>query len=299
MHHVLADPDLLQILLAGVVVVRVHDHSRVRQPALPVKSEQLPQVFIMVVRVAPAEVVHIPPQDRMRQRIPGRMHLPRAEDELLRALGRGDRVHHHADIPGARVLHSDRNTQSARHQPVLLILHAPRADRHIAQQVREVAVVGGIKHLVRAAESGLPQDPRMHLPDGDDARQQVLFPVHVRLVQHSLVADAPGPRLVGIDPRDNHQPFLHLPGQLRQAVHVVQDRVLPVRRARADDQQEAVVLPCQDLPDLPVAVRLPLLQFGRYRIVSHQLLRLRHPPDKLHLHVLSISSFRIKRLISI
>ena len=266
-------------------MVGVHDHGGVLKPALLVKLQQLPQVFIVVVGMGAPEVVHEAPQYGMGQGIAGGMDLPASIDEFLGALGGGDGVHHYSDVSGAGVLHARRHAQAAGYQAMLLVLHRPRAHSHVAQEIRQIAVIGRVQHLVRAAEARLPEDAGMQLADGDDARQQVLALFRVGLVQHALVAHALGAGLVGVHPGYDHQTVPDLLFHLRKPVHVVQHGVLPVSGAGPDDQQQPVVPARQDVRDLPIPRRLPAPHFLPDGIVPQQFLGKRHLPHKFHLHM--------------
>ena len=123
------------------------------------------------------------------------------------------------------------------------------------------------------------------MPDGDDARQQVLALVRVGLVQHALVAHALGAGLVGVHPGYDHQTVPDLLFHLRKPVHVVQHGVLPVSGAGPDDQQQPVVPARQDVRDLPIPRRLPAPHFLPDGIVPQQFLGKRHLPHKFHLHM--------------
>ena len=82
----------------------------------------------------------------------------------------------------------------------------------------------------------------MQLADSDDAGQHILFLFGIRLVQHAFVPYTLGAGLVGIDPGNDQEFFLYLLIQFRQAVHVFQHGVFPVRGAGPDDQQQAGIL---------------------------------------------------------
>ena len=235
-HDVLADADLLQVFLAGVVVVGVHNDGGVVQAGLPIELQQVPEVLIMIIGMGAAEAVHIAPEDGVGEGIASGADFPVPVDEFLGALGRGDGVHHHGDITGGGVLHAHGDIQAAGHQAVLLVFHGAGADSHIAQQVRKIAVVCGIEHLFRTGEAGFPDDPHMELADGDDAGQEILLLFRIRLVEHALVAHALGAGLVGIDPGNDEKLFADLTVHFRQAGHVFQHRVFPVGGTGADDQ---------------------------------------------------------------
>ena len=135
---------------------------------------------------------------------------------------------------------------------MLLVLDRACAHGNIAQQVNEVLVVRRIEHLVGGKEAGLLDYAQVHVADGLNAFEQVVGGLGVGVVQQALVAGALGARLVGVDARNDDELVLDLFGDLGQAVHVLEDRVLAVGRARADDEHLARVLPGKDLGDLGV-----------------------------------------------
>ena len=81
----------------------------------------------------------------------------------------------------------------------------------------------------------------MELPDGNQAFQHIRGGVGVRLVEQTLVARAGGPGLVGVDTRDDEQLVFHLFLDGDQAGDIIQNAVLPVGRAGADDQGQTAV----------------------------------------------------------
>lgn len=58
--------------------------------------------------------------------------------------------------------------------------------------------------------------------------------------------------LIGVDARNDDELVLDLLGGLGQSVHVLEDRILAVGRARADDEHLACVLAGKDFGDLGV-----------------------------------------------
>ena len=282
MHDVLADADLLQVFLAGVVVVGIHNDGRVFQVGLSVELQQVPEVLIMVIGMGTAEAVHIAPQDGVGQGIAGGFDFPVPIDEFLGALGSGNGVHHHGDITGGGVLHAHGDTQAAGHQAVLLVFHGAGAHGHITQQVGKIAVVGGIEHFLRTGEAGFPDDPHMELADGNDAGQHILFLFRIRLVEHALIAYALGAGLIGVNPGNNEELFADLMVHFREAGHIFQDSVFPVRRAGADEEQHTGILAGQDIGDFPVPVLLDFLNGDIGRVIPLDLLGKGHLADKFH-----------------
>ena len=120
---------------------------------------------------------------------------------------------------------------------MLLVLNGTCADGNIRQQVRQITVVFRIEHLVCAGQTSLLNCTGMQLTNGDQTLEHILFLFRIRLVYHALIAFAGGAGLVGVDTRDQDQLICYLFLYLCQTVHVVQNCVLTVGRARSDNQQ--------------------------------------------------------------
>lgn len=156
-----------------------------------------------------------------------------------------------------------------------LVLNRARADGRIRQQVRQIAVDLRVEDLLCAREARLAHDARVHLADCDDAAEHILLALRVRLMQHALVADADRARLARVEARHDEDLVLDLFLHRNKAVHVIEDSLFIIRRARTDDEQEAVVLARDDIRDFLVALHLDLLDTVIYRKLLHELLRCR------------------------
>ena len=233
-------------------MVHVHHHSRVGKLPLCVQLQQRAQMLIVVVGMVMPEAVHIAPEDGVSIGVALRLHLPAPVDKGMAMLGGDDGVHHHRKVSLRGVFHAHGDIESAGREAVKLILHRPCPHRHIGQQVREIGMVLRVEHLVCAGKARLLHRTGVHLPDGDHAPEHVLCLSGVRLVEHPLVACAQRAGLVGID-AGNHQDFIrHLILYPAQTVQVFQHRLLIVRRAGADHQQQSAVRPVKDAANLPV-----------------------------------------------
>ena len=159
---------------------------------------------------------------------------------------------------------------------MLLVFYGTRSDRHIAEQIGQIAVIGGVEHFLRAGKAGFADDPHMQLTDGYDAVGQILFLFRVGLMKHPFVACTAGARLVGVNTGNDQQTVFDLLVHAGQAVHVFHHGVLPVRGARADQQQQTVILSRKDIGDLPIPPVLdgPDARIGRE--LFFQFLRSRH-----------------------
>ena len=154
-HDVPGNADLLHVLLAGIVMIAVHHDGRILQIPFAVHICHLPQVFIVVIRHAGTEMVHVAPKDGMGQGIAGGMDFPSVEKEILLALGGFDGIHHNRQITGCGILHAHRNTCAAGNHTVQLVFHGTGADGAVGKKVRQVAVVFGIQDFFDTGKAGL------------------------------------------------------------------------------------------------------------------------------------------------
>ena len=104
----------------------------------------------------------------------------------------------------------------------------------------------------------------------------------MRLVEHALVAYTLGAGLVGIHPGHDEQLLIDLMVHFREAGHVFQHSVFPVRGAGADDQEQTGILSRQYIGDFPVPVFLDGLDGGIRGVIPLDLLGKGHLADKFH-----------------
>ena len=215
-------------------------------------------------------------------RIPGRLDFPAAVNKLLRILCCNDRIHHNRDISAGRIFHTGRDTDAAGYDAVLLILHRTCAYRHIGQQIRQIAVILRIKHLFRAGKSCLTDHTCMHLTDRDDTGKHIFLAFRIRLVKHPLITETGCTRLVGIDSWDDEDLVLDLLVNPGQPVHIIQYRILIVRRTRSYDKQKLITLSAEDICDLRIPFFLDRCYGRIQRKLLFQRLRRGQFPDQLH-----------------
>ena len=122
----------------------------------------------------------------------------------------------------------------------MLVFDGAGADRDIAEQIGEVAVVFRIEHLIRAGKAGFGQSAHMKFADRADPVKDIGFFVGIRLVQQPHIALTGGAGLAGIDPGDNDDLILYLFLYLCKAADVIEDGVLPVRGAGTDDKDKLI-----------------------------------------------------------
>ena len=86
----------------------------------------------MVVREAVANRIYIATQNRMRQLVTLRAHLPATEEELLLMLRCRYTVKHNRQITAGRILHAYRNAHTASNHTMQLVFTGTRAHSSIA-----------------------------------------------------------------------------------------------------------------------------------------------------------------------
>ena len=105
----------------------------------------------------------------------------------------------------------------------------------------------------------------MHAANGLDALEQVVSRLGIGVVQQALIAGALGTRLVGVDAGDDEQALADAVLQLGEACHVIEDGVLAIGRAGADDEHAAVILAAENGRDLGIEFALRLDEVGTKR----------------------------------
>ncbi len=281
---VLGNADLFIVLLAGVAVVGVHEDGGVLCPGLFVEPSDGQQVFVVVVRVAVAELVHAAAHNGVGMGVALRGHFPAAVQEGVACLGGDNGVHHDGEVAAGGVLETAGYTDAAGDDSVLLVFHRTGADCHVGQKVGQVAVVFRVEHLIGAGEVGLVGDALVHAADGDDAGEHVLPLLRVRLVEHALVADTDGAGFVRIHSGDDEDGVFDLLIDLGQPVHVVHDGVFPVGRAGADDQEQLFAAAFKDVDEFVISLLFDLPDAVADGELALELLRTRQFPGEIHLH---------------
>ena len=80
-NDVLGNADLLEILLAGVVMVGIHNDRRVREIGFLIEFFNSQKIFVMIVRNASAGMVNIATENRMSIGISLACHFPSTIEE--------------------------------------------------------------------------------------------------------------------------------------------------------------------------------------------------------------------------
>ena len=276
-------------------MVAVDDDGGVREVGVEVAAGKALEVLVVVVRVVAPVEADVAAEHGVRERIAGALDLPAAVDEALAGLGGVDGVEHDARRAGGGVLHAHGHADAGGHEAVLLVLDGAGAHGDVAQKVDEVLVVRGVEHLVGGKEARLLDHAQVHAANGLDALEQVGGRLGVGVVQQALVSGALGSGLVGVHARDDDELVLDLVGHAGEPVHVVEDRVLTVGRARSDDEQAARVLAAHDGGDLGVEGGLALRELRRERQLLADLLRHGQVTLEVHRHgaVLLHSGFSV------
>ena len=130
-EHLAGDAALLEILLTGIRMVAVHDDSGIRVVAFRIKVGKAPEILVVVVRMAGAVAVDVTAQDGVGIGVSLAGDIPVAVDERMAVLCGVDGIHHHGEVAAGGILHSHGDVEPARHKPVLLVLDAPGAHRHV------------------------------------------------------------------------------------------------------------------------------------------------------------------------
>ena len=211
----------------------------------------------------------------MSQRVPLCADFPATEEEVLRMLGRFNRIEHDRNIAGCRILHAHRNADATGDHAMELVFDGPGADGCIGQEVRQVAEDFRIEDFFGTGKARFADDAGIHFTDGDDAAQHVFLAFRVGLVEHAFVADADSTRFAGIDARNDENFIFDLFLDFDQAVDIIEDGRFVIGRAGPDDEQETVVFPCQDVLDFFIPFRLDGFDLVVDGKLFHQFLRFR------------------------
>ena len=106
----------------------------------------------------------------------------------------------------------------------------------------------------------------MHLANRLESLDDVRVLLRIGLMCHTLIAFTGRPRLVRVDPWDEHQLVAYRFLQLRHTPNVLTHRVLIVRRTRSDDQHHPIALVLENLPQFFVTGDLDRSQILPHRI---------------------------------
>ena len=102
----------------------------------------------------------------------------------------------------------------------------------------------------------------MHMAHGDQSLDHIRLFQRIGLGRNALIAITGRTRLIRIDAGNHQDLILDLLLHRNQAGDIVNDRILPIRRAGADDQQQPMILTGENICDLLIPPRLgcrPLL----------------------------------------
>ena len=81
MEDFLGDTPLLDVALARIGVVAIHNYSGVLEIACGIQVRQAPEVFVMIIGMTCAVAVNIAAQDGVGVRIAAALHIPVAVHE--------------------------------------------------------------------------------------------------------------------------------------------------------------------------------------------------------------------------
>ena len=108
-QDLLGDANLLQVLLARVGMVGIHDHGGILKILLGVSVRQTDQILIMVVGEGISAIIHVSAQDGVGVGVALTLYLPATVNEGVGVLSGGDRVHHDRKVTAGGVLHTHGN----------------------------------------------------------------------------------------------------------------------------------------------------------------------------------------------
>ena len=134
-----------------------------------------------------------------------------------------------------------------------LRLGGARTDRGPADQVGDVLRRDGVEQL---RSGGKPEVEHVAQEGARDpqARRDIVRAVEVRVHDEALPAHR-GPRLLKIDPHDDHHPVRHLARERGQAPPVFEARIHVMDRAGTHDEEHPVVVRENEAMDVPAGLR--------------------------------------------
>jgi hypothetical protein len=167
----------------------------------------------------------------------------------VRVARRPDGVDRHLDVAVRPVLEADRHREPRRELAVDLALHGARADRPPAHEVRVVLAERGVQELRRDGEAHR-RYIRHELPGEAQALGRLEGLVQVRVVDQALPAYDCA-RLLEVHAHGDDEPArVPVRGGLEERC-VLLGGCDVVNRARADDDEDALVAPRHDRGDVP------------------------------------------------
>ena len=252
----------------------------------------------MVVGDALPVLVHRAAQDGVCQWVARTLHLPAAEDEVVGQLGRHNGVEHHGQVAAGGVLHANRHVAAAGHQAVELVFHGAGAHGHVGHQIRKIAHVFRVEHLIRGGEARLPHHPHVHVADCQNTLEHVRFLLRVRLMDHTHVALAGGPGFIGVNSGNNDQTVFCFFLNLDQPGRIVHHRVLVVCGTGADEHDKLIAFPCQYVFDFLIPLKLGFRQVRRQGKLLADHIRRGQLIDKCESH-LSCTSIPVSYIVRI
>ena len=125
----------------------------------------------------------------------------------------------------------------------------------------------------------------MEAADREDPFQHVGRLIRIRLVEHALVAGPDSAGLVRVDSRDNENLVCDFVLNGAQTGDIVDDGILVVCGAGADDEQAAAVLSFENILQHFIALCLELFDFSADRVFFLDLFRGRKLSVKTHVHL--------------
>ena len=183
--------------------------------------------------------------------------------EFVGNLRRINGIERNAHTSVHRVFDTYGNFYTAGYESVLLIFRRPCTYCNVSQQIVEIMVIVGIKHLVSRTESAFAYRADMHISYCHNTCQDIrnVF-VGVGVVEYTLVSLASRTGLVGINSGYDKYFILYFVCYLRKTRNVIAYRFFVICRARSYDKHHSIVLAGNDVASGFVAFVFEFLIFG-------------------------------------
>ena len=206
-------------------MVGIDKDTGIFKSALHIDIVQMYQIFVVVVGAALAEIINVAAQNRVGIRITVGLDFPASVEEGMTTLGSYDTVHHNGEVTTGRVLHADRNTDTAGGQTMLLVLYGTGTDRCVGQDIGDITVIFRVKKLVGTGQAGFTDRTGMQITDLDQTLKHIRSLIRIGLVHQTFVTGAGGTRFVCIDTRDNKKLVLDLLLHFGETVGIIKYRI--------------------------------------------------------------------------
>ena len=100
--------------------------------------------------------------NRMGIRISRSLYFPFPKNKIMAVFCGINRVQHHSEIAGGRILHSHGHIHAGRYKPMLLVFYRSCTDSHVGEDIIQISMIIRIQHLIRCRKSAFLEYPDMH-----------------------------------------------------------------------------------------------------------------------------------------